>query len=211
MLEESQRAGVGRGGQGTPPPPPPARPLGSSASLRHVTCRRAHLRGTQSDRQLTPSEPRGIPTRGTGGLPPGDTGPYLPTAPPAPHLGSLGCAAITWPRPGSGPHAGPAPSPRPCPRSATFLERGLRGVARGSAGPGPGSTGEPGCWAGRKGEVQRAPSPSSLAPKASLSLAFFKPLLGTAPIPGLALSLLIHFPILGTCKVRCGAGGCTRS
>lgn len=146
-----------------------AGPLGSPASLRHVTCRRAHLRG---DGARPPAHTRGTawrpharhrraPARGRQALP--------ATAPRAPHLGST-APRLTWPRPGSGPHAGlaprPAPLPRPCPRGAVLREPGLPG-SRG-AGRGRERVVQVSPRAGRGSSSEPLPRSSGGAPEACL-------------------------------------------
>lgn len=112
-----------------------AGPLGSPASLCHVPCRRAHLRGEGARRRLTPAEPRGVPTRGTGGLPPADARPYLP-----PPRGLLTWAPRRRDSPGPAPEVAPtpgpplAPPPRPAPARAARLFGS--GDPRGRAGLG---------------------------------------------------------------------------
>lgn len=172
-------------------------------SLCHVTCRRAPLSGdpgrppahTLGTTWRPHARHRRAPARGRQALP--------ATAARAPQLGSA-APRLTWPRPGSGPHAGPAPRPAPA-RAALLLGSGTPRVARGWAGPGRGAQGSQPAGPGSSSE------PPSLSSRGAPGSCLVQGPAWHSPHPGAPLSLRIHVPILGTGKVRCGAGTSTRN
>lgn len=190
----------GEGGEGRADPPPRAGPLGSPAFPRRTPVAGPTWAVTRGGRPLTPSEPRGVPTRGSGGLPPrtpGLTCPQPPGASPA----LRGRPASPGPAPEVAPAPRP-PAPRPAPaRPARRCGSGARtpGSAEVAAGLGPAAQVSPRAGAGAGGGGAASPW---LSPRgAPASRAGQAPPWHSPPVR-LAPCVPTRLPALAMCNVR---------